>query len=209
METEYQQQIIFEDDFKEEMLTIRFSKGREAPKDTDVGATLGGMISRTCLVGKVYSDRIFTAGLVKSGLERAWTLKGEFRVTEKGNNVFIIGCELEDDCDKIMRGVPWLMSNMHMNFKRWFPNMSIKQIPFRLSTFWIQLHDLPLEFLDEYKIRKICNVFSAMTEIDERIESIMGWNGFVRVRIEFLPEKPLMPGIFIYIDEGQRHWIKI
>ncbi|KAJ4825288.1 hypothetical protein Tsubulata_012508 [Turnera subulata] len=89
MEAEQEQRVVFDVDFKEEMFTIRFNKENEANKEADVGATFGEMISRTCLVGKMYSDRSFTAGMVKAGLDRAWNLKGEFRVTEKGQRHWI------------------------------------------------------------------------------------------------------------------------
>ncbi|KAJ4828373.1 hypothetical protein Tsubulata_017825 [Turnera subulata] len=77
------------------------------------------MISKTCLVSKVYNIRSFAAGSVKSNLKRVWNLRGDFRVTEKGQNIFIVGFEFEANYDKIMRGVPWLMANCHMNFNRW------------------------------------------------------------------------------------------
>ncbi|KAJ4832948.1 hypothetical protein Tsubulata_024091 [Turnera subulata] len=167
------------------------------------------MINKTCLVGKVYSLHSFTAGSVKSNLKRVWNLSGDFSVTEKGQNSFTVGFEFEADCDKIMRDVPWLMANCDMNFSRWSARMSINQIPMRLTVFWIQLYELPLECLDEYKIKKICNIFPTWFEIDDRLESIMGWNGFVRVKIEFLPERAFIPGIHFYDSLGEKVWIKI
>ncbi|KAJ4821770.1 hypothetical protein Tsubulata_035973 [Turnera subulata] len=46
----------------------------------------GDIISRTFLLGKVYSLKIFTTNTFKGGLSRVWNLDGGFQVTGRGYN---------------------------------------------------------------------------------------------------------------------------
>ncbi|KAJ4847784.1 hypothetical protein Tsubulata_003330 [Turnera subulata] len=55
----------------------------------------------------------------------------------------------------------------------------------------------------------MCLVFAATIEIDDRLENIMRWNGFVQVRIEFVPNKPIMSGIHVTVMLGNKHFVKL
>ncbi|KAJ4837781.1 hypothetical protein Tsubulata_026323 [Turnera subulata] len=167
------------------------------------------MITCTGLVGKIYSNRYFIAGIVEPNMKKVWDIRGSYMVTEKGNIVFLFGFEFEDDCEKVYKGTPWLMSNVHLNLRRWSPKVAFNRIPMRLSWFSAQLYDLPLDFLDYLKIKKKCSVFYATIEIDAGLETIWGWNRFVRVRIEFLPRHPLIAGIHVTNMLDTKHWIKV
>ncbi|KAJ4836258.1 hypothetical protein Tsubulata_035569 [Turnera subulata] len=199
----------FDDDLHEEHFRVDLSKFQSNDLVDDVEEQLGDVISRTYLVGKVHSEHFFNAGMFKSSLNQVWNLKGAFRVAVKKNNIFLVGFEYEEDCEKVYKGCPWLIANAHTNFRRWLPHMSINQVPLRLSCFWIQLHELPLDFLEGCKIREICKVFTSVVQLDTKIESRLGWNGYIRARIEFFPEKPLVPGIHVKDSIGIEHWVKV
>ncbi|KAJ4838540.1 hypothetical protein Tsubulata_004569 [Turnera subulata] len=80
---------------------------------------------------------------------------------------------------------------------------------FKSSLNQIQLHELPLDFLEGRKIREICKVFASAVEFDTKIESRLGWNGYIRARVEFFPEKPLVPRIHVKDSMGIEHWVKV
>ncbi|KAJ4834005.1 hypothetical protein Tsubulata_049309 [Turnera subulata] len=44
---------------------------------------------------------------------------GAFRVIPKPNSIFLIGFEHEEDCKHVLKGSPWLVSNLHFCLKPW------------------------------------------------------------------------------------------
>ncbi|KAJ4851435.1 hypothetical protein Tsubulata_041710 [Turnera subulata] len=136
----------YDGDLHEDSFRVDLSNFKSEELEDDVDEQLGDVISHTCLVGKVNSERFFNAGMLKSSLNQVWNLKGAFRVTNKKHNLFLVGFEYEED---------------------------------------------------------------SMAECDDRIENRIGSNRYVRVRIEFLPEKPLIPGIHVIDSMGIEHWVKV
>ncbi|KAJ4840285.1 hypothetical protein Tsubulata_011203 [Turnera subulata] len=56
-----------------------------------------------------------------------WRIKGDFRVTAKPNNFFILGFEFEEDHSSILAGTPWLVADSHVNFRQWLPDWALNQ----------------------------------------------------------------------------------
>ncbi|KAJ4848523.1 hypothetical protein Tsubulata_051423, partial [Turnera subulata] len=184
--------------WKEEDFVVRLMASEPNREMEDLDHTFVDIISKTHLVGKVYSDKIFSANTFKGHLLRIWQLKGKVRVTKK-HNIYLVSFDYEEDCRKILAGSPWQVGFTHVNFKQWMPHMSLNQVPMRLSNLWIHLHNLPLNFLAYPKIKQICDAFVTSTvEIEPTKGNCMGFYGFIRVKIEFLPERPLIPGLHVY-----------
>ncbi|KAJ4830738.1 hypothetical protein Tsubulata_037668 [Turnera subulata] len=93
----------------------------------DAGESLGAIVARTYVVGKISGDRRPHVSQIRSQMANVWYIKGDFRIIPKPNNVFLIGFELEEDKKKVLKGSPWLVSNMHFCLKGWFPDMILSQ----------------------------------------------------------------------------------
>ncbi|KAJ4851094.1 hypothetical protein Tsubulata_016170 [Turnera subulata] len=79
------------------------------------------------MVGKILGDRRPHISQIRSQKLNVWYIKGDFRIIPKPNNVFLFGFELEEDKKKVLKGSPWLVSNMHLCLKGWFPDMILSQ----------------------------------------------------------------------------------
>ncbi|KAJ4822960.1 hypothetical protein Tsubulata_000319 [Turnera subulata] len=141
-------------------------------------------------------------------MANVWYIKGDFRIIPKPNNVFLIGFELEEDKKKVLKGSPWLVSNMHFCLKGWFPDMILSQVSFRQVMFWVQLHDIPTGLLRHDKIARIGSVFAVFHHYEPSLEAMLGWQGFIRARVEIEIEKPLLPGVACLDSTGNEIWVK-
>ncbi|KAJ4831277.1 hypothetical protein Tsubulata_048795 [Turnera subulata] len=89
--------------------------------------SLGAIVARTYVIGKVLGDRRPHISQIRSQMQSVWYIKGDFRIIPKMNNIFLIGFELEEDKKKVLKGSPWLVSNMYFFLKGWFLDMILSQ----------------------------------------------------------------------------------
>ncbi|KAJ4829857.1 hypothetical protein Tsubulata_044239 [Turnera subulata] len=90
--------------------------------------SLGAVVARTYVVGKILGDRRPHISQIRSQMSNVWYIKGDFWIFPKPSNVFLIGFELEEDKKKVLKGTPWLVSNMHFCLKGWYPVLILSQI---------------------------------------------------------------------------------
>ncbi|KAJ4842990.1 hypothetical protein Tsubulata_049142 [Turnera subulata] len=63
-------------------------------------------IPKTCLLGRMVSDRHFGQGYVKNMMKKFWNCKGSFDVTGKGANIFVFQFANEEDKKRIVQRAP-------------------------------------------------------------------------------------------------------
>ncbi|KAJ4847723.1 hypothetical protein Tsubulata_027618 [Turnera subulata] len=124
------------------------------------------------------------------------------------NNIFLIGFELEEDKKKVLKGSPWLVSNMYFCLKGWFPDMILSQVSFQKVLIWVQIHDIPPNLLTHDRVVKIGVVFPVFHFYEPTLEAMLGWQGFIRARVEIETNMPLLPGIACLDQSGKEIWIK-
>ncbi|KAJ4822307.1 hypothetical protein Tsubulata_050554 [Turnera subulata] len=188
-------------------LVIDLGANRE-PYEVSEEQTLGELVARTYVVGKIFSDRCVSPSQIYNQMRQIWYIKGEFRVIPKPANVFLIGFELEEDRKHVLKGSPWLVSNLHFCLKPWTDSLILSQVPLRLSHFWVQIHDIPLDLLSRACISRIGKAFPVFLHYEQSLENILGWKGFVRAHIEFDVTQPLRPDVHVLDMAGQEIWIK-
>ncbi|KAJ4838676.1 hypothetical protein Tsubulata_003108 [Turnera subulata] len=76
------------------------------------------------------------------------------------------------DKKKVLKGSPWLVSNMHFCLKGWFPDMILSQC------------------------------------YEPTLEAMLGWQGFIRARIEVLTDVPLLPCVACLDPTGKEIWMR-
>ncbi|KAJ4831474.1 hypothetical protein Tsubulata_015225 [Turnera subulata] len=137
---------------------IDLGGGNSNVREVTPEESLGAIVARTYVVEKILGDRRPHI----SQMLNAWYIKGDLRIIPKPNNIFLIAFELEEDKKKVLKGSPWLVSNMHFCLKGWFP-----------------------------------------TE-----PTMLGWQGFIRARIEVESEMPLLSGVMCLDQNGKEFWVR-
>ncbi|KAJ4848357.1 hypothetical protein Tsubulata_012736 [Turnera subulata] len=176
----------------------------DLPEETSLGA----LVARTYVASKVFAERRLTPSQIYNQINEIWYIKGKFRVIPKPNNIVLIGFEHEEDCKHVLKGYPWLVSNLHFCLKPWTENFILGQVPFRLSHFWVQIHDIPSELLTRAKIVRLGDAFPIFLHYEHSLENVLGWQGFVRARIEFDVAQPLRPRVHVLDIKGKEIWLK-
>ena len=64
-----------------------------------------------------------------------------------GENKLFFDFEEEYDLVRVLEHEPWLYDKNLVILERVVENVRISALPFQFSSFWVQLHDLPIHFL--------------------------------------------------------------
>lgn len=73
---------------------------------------------------------------------------------------------------------------------------------FDSETFWVQLHDLPLRYMDKCHGTQIGNAIGRVVDVDVDMDVVdTGWRNYLRVRIKISLNKTLATGRFVILKE--------
>ncbi|KAJ4823076.1 hypothetical protein Tsubulata_009602 [Turnera subulata] len=142
---------------------IDLGDGSEEPSLTSPEDSLGALVARTYVVGKVLGDRRPHISQIRSQMQSVWVGSLE---------------------------------------------MILSQVSFRQALFWVQIHDIPPNLLTHDRVVKIGAVFSVFHFYEPTLEAMLGWQGFIRARMEIETDMPLIPGVACLDQAGREFWIK-
>ena len=122
-----------------------------------------------------------------------------------GNDIALIAFELEVDVEKVLQGKLWAFDCHLVVFLRYDGSVSVQNLRFEKTTFWVQLHNLPFALL----------MVEATTSIGETIGVVvkpkdvgeMRGGNFMRVHVEVDITKPLCRGRKITWDGQGNGWV--
>lgn len=100
------------------------------------------------LVGKILSSKVLNKVGVLKVIEKAWRTEEGFSITPWKDNVYAFGFEKEDDLCRVISRGPWSVMGALLVLRKWDQKKSFSDLDFNFSPFWIQIHGLPLGFLN-------------------------------------------------------------
>ncbi|XP_075650223.1 uncharacterized protein LOC142620798 [Castanea sativa] len=104
-------------------------------------------ISEHVLAAKFLTRRALNVEAVARTFRPLWLTKEYFHITNVGNNVLLFAFELEVDVEKVLLGEPWSFDWHLVVLQRFDGSKSLKDLDFKLCSFWVQIHDLPYQFM--------------------------------------------------------------
>ena len=107
--------------------------------------------SKKLLIGKILSSKSFSKSLVKEILIKAWNVINDVEVSAVDKNIFMFSFKHEADVRRAWDRRPWTVKGEHLVLKRFSPDISVLEVDFSFTEFWIQIHGLPLN-----RRRKMC-----------------------------------------------------
>ncbi|XP_050215040.1 uncharacterized protein LOC126666126 [Mercurialis annua] len=97
--------------------------------------------------------------------------------------MFLFEFDLEDGCNKVLGAGPYTFDQRPLMLKKWSPRMSMDPNEIRSVPIWIQLPDLPWEFLSPSILSKIGSFCGKPLYCDQCTLSITKL-GFARILVE-------------------------
>ena len=158
------------------------------------------------LFGKLLSNRQQNQRALKSTLRSAWKIGSDLRIVDVGNDILQFKFSSSYQMEWVEKKGLWNFDNNLLLLCRWKKGMSVANIVFSHSPFWVQVWGVPFELMTEDIARDIGNRIGIFLEVDKR-----SWQAdqakYMRVRIELPLDKPLRRGGYLMSMEGEKLWV--
>ena len=73
-----------------------------------------------------------------------WCTKRGFEVKDMENHIVLFVFAKESDANRVLMREPWSYNKYLISLQKMDKNVSIKDLIFTKTLFWVQIHDLPL-----------------------------------------------------------------
>ena len=143
---------------------------------------------------------------LKNTLRTAWKLGFDLRIVKVGNNILQFKFSSMYQLEWVERSRLWNFENNLLLLCRWRRGLSLANLVFTHTPFWVQVWGLPFEHMTEEAGRDIGGKLGRVIEVDKR-----SWQAdqakFMRVRVDLPIEKPFRRGGYVTNMDGERCWV--
>ncbi|XP_028084228.1 uncharacterized protein LOC114285387 [Camellia sinensis] len=146
------------------------------------GVGCSDVVSRRCLIGKIFAPKQLNIPAVSSIVKGAWKMRASFSITPWNDNLFLF--TFEDADDRLWKGTP------------------VTALEFLWSPFWVQVHGLPPEKLTKANGELIGNRIGRLIRVEAHCEGLLLYRNFHRIRVELYISKPLPRGFFLQHNDS-------
>ncbi|KAL9462516.1 hypothetical protein AB3S75_000507 [Citrus x aurantiifolia] len=150
----------------------------------------GERVAAHCLVGKILLNRDVNKEGLRYAMQLAWKTTKEIKVESQGDNIFVFKLATERDKKRVLTEGPWHFDKALIVLVEPVGMGSIKRQSFTHTSFWVQIHGMPIKCMAKGTIEKLGEKIGRVEEVetDEEGECI---GPFARVRISVDITKPL------------------
>ncbi|KAJ1408205.1 Zinc finger, CCHC-type [Sesbania bispinosa] len=169
----------------------------------------GLKLAKQTLVGKILAEKNLNRGAVKEILSKAWNVDEELTITDLGPNVFLFAFSEKKQVVKVVQEGPWFVMGHLLSLQNWIPEASVFEVNYDFVSFWIQLHNLPLEMISAKNAVKLAGTIGEVLTVENPLVNGQLVRPFIRVRVKVNIKKPLVTGCWVPRKDLPRIWVQI
>ena len=132
------------------------------------------------LAGKFMTRRALSVEAVGRTLKPLWKTRNGFEIREVGNHVLLFVFDDENEAERILATEPWTYDKHLIILSHYDGSCPIQSVRFHTVNFWIQIHGLPVNRLNEKTAYGIGKSIGEVSRASRTGELICG--NFLRVR---------------------------
>lgn len=166
-------------------------------------------VGKRTLIRKIMTNRKLNRVTVKSMILKGWNPKKEVKIIEEEDGVFLFSFEDNADCGRVLRDRPWLIMGFLLLIQEREDFIPIKEIQWKWSLYWIQVHGIPIEGFTVENIVKIDLKIGEVIEFENPIVNRIVVRSFLRIRVRIDVHKPIVGGFWISRPGLGRCWIRV
>ncbi|KAL0004280.1 hypothetical protein SO802_011841 [Lithocarpus litseifolius] len=158
------------------------------------------------LFGRLLTDRNQNLRALKNTLRLAWKMGSDLQIVEVGNKILQFKFNSEFQLQWVERNGPWNFENNLLLLCRWRKGLSVSNIVFTHSPFWVQIWGLPFEHMSLDVGKELGNSLGRFIESDRRTGH-SDQAKFMRIRVDLQLDKPLRRGGKVASFDGDKFWV--
>ena len=136
-----------------------------------------------CLVGKVGGERRVNKDAFRTVLSQIWRTVGSVVFKEVQDNIWFFEFIEKEDKERVLEGRPWSFDHQVLVLNEFNRSIPPSQMEFNHSPFWIQVHDMPLLYMNQAVGIKIGESMGEVEDVDVTGDG-SGWGRCLRIRVK-------------------------
>ncbi|CAL1389095.1 unnamed protein product [Linum trigynum] len=133
-----------------------------------------------------------------------WARHGKISISDMKNSCFLVKFKSKLDYELATYGGPWMMGDTYLAVHRWFKGFNPWTSEITSTMVWVQLPDLPVEFINKEAVLLIADLIGRPVRVDRATEEGARAK-FARVCVEVDLTRPLLS---MYKVEGSTYLIQ-
>ena len=182
----------------------RFSLSDKEVSNVDLEHT--AQQSENILVAKFLTTRVLNIDSVARTFKPLWKTRRSFTVQDLGKNRVAFVFEEAMDLERVLVNEPWSFDKSLVVFQRLLEDGPINDALFSHVSFWVKLHNLPIQRRTEEAAtaigRSIGYVEKVAASDDER-----GGENCMRIRVRVDVTRPLCRGRLVKLEVRKTGWV--
>nr|XP_023915780.1 uncharacterized protein At4g02000-like [Quercus suber] len=158
------------------------------------------------LVAKLFTKRRVNLEALTKTLRSMWRSVRSFEVRDLGSNTVLIIFEDETDPQKLMVQGPWTFDKYLVGLYRPTGEELVDDATFDKTTFWVQMHNLPLRRMNKTTAEAIGKTLGIVEHVDASATGECRGR-YLRVRIQLDITQPLCRGRMVNIGKAELQWV--
>ncbi|XP_050289951.1 uncharacterized protein LOC126728125 [Quercus robur] len=157
------------------------------------------------IAAKFLTKRALNAEAIARTFNPLWRARRGFKIQNIGDHKILFSFEDKDDVDRIIGSEPWSFDKHLVAMQRYDNDRPLEDIKYDRTTFWVQVHGLPLRYMTIEAAEKICG---GVGEVIKQSDSKVYDGGhFIRVKVSVDITMPLCRGRLISLKDDKQVWV--
>jgi hypothetical protein len=187
-----------------EGLWEKFSLSEHECQKVDLASTTTQ--PKSFLAAKFLTRRVLNVESVARTFKPLWRTDQGFSIRDMNDNKLVFVFEDEADRERVMLGEPWAYDKSLVVFQRIEDEEAIEEVTFTETSFWVQLHGIPVRRMNEEVARILGSSLGRIAQVTGGTTAANGGQA-MRIRVSIDITKPLCRGRMAMLEKGREVWI--
>ena len=108
------------------------------------------------LAAKFLTKRALNIDAIAKTFTPLWRSKNGFKIKKEGDHIIPFTFDNRKEIDQILEAKPWSFDKHLMVLQRYDRETNVLDMQFHQITFWVQVHDIQIQFRTRKVVEKIC-----------------------------------------------------
>jgi hypothetical protein len=140
-------------------------------------------------------------------INKAWEFSLPYSFAVIGPNRFLFKFSKQEHLDRIQNQTTWNVNGYLLSLQTWSPKVTIGELTFNLSPFWIQIHGFPLANITLQNVVAIGKDLGTLMQVEDCSGAKKTFRSYLKILVKIDVLEPLKPGYYLSSEEREPHWI--